>query len=112
MTLRLNLLHRYNFRSKLFFRLDQAEKKVLNESYTGATDSISRSFNIEGSTTPFHITEQHNKTVNNGTIREIGNKLSHNNIRTVVVKTDIEFDNLYAEWEELCEDADVHIFQR
>ncbi|MBI5401765.1 MAG: GNAT family N-acetyltransferase [Ignavibacteriae bacterium] len=89
----------------------QAEKKVLNESYTGATDSISRSFNIEGPTTPFHITEQLNKTVNNGTIREIGNKLSHNNIRTVVVKTDKEFDNLYAEWEELCEDADVHIFQ-
>lgn len=90
--------------------LIQLENKPDNGNHSGEEVSISTSFNTEDSTVNYQYQKPQDKTVGED-IHAHENELSSYNVSIVVIKTAAEFDNLYAEWEELCEEADVHIFQ-
>ncbi|NJD22502.1 MAG: GNAT family N-acetyltransferase [Melioribacter sp.] len=91
--------------------LIQQEKSVLSGNCSSDTLSVSQTMHTEDSPAIYQLKEQQSETLDDSIVQESENKFQANNIRTVVISTETEFDKLYAEWEELCEEADVHIFQ-
>lgn len=91
------------------------EKNILKESSYGENKSIQK---LSGPENSIYFDGNHNngfiEKANPETLQSDGNKeniFSNTNIKIKVVRENAELENLSAEWESLCEEADIHIFQ-